>query len=236
MALTAPAVVAEEIYDRAKEVKDFNDSKLGVKGLLDSGITSIPRFFIHPPESLPSSTPTNKLASNGEIPTIDLSAINTDHRSFIVDRIKEASCTWGFFQVINQPRRSIRYTQPQTHCMGMDHVDSDKIPEILRSGLFELDQHIERLGETLMEIWLGLEKDRLKKMACLGRRHLPDHYNPHYPEPNRTMGTECHTDPSVFTALLQDQIGRLQVNHGEHWVDVKRMYGALVLNIGDVIQ
>ncbi|KAI3937232.1 hypothetical protein MKW92_051281, partial [Papaver armeniacum] len=36
--------------------------------------------------------------------------------------------------------------------MGMYGLDSDKVPDILRSELFELDRHIERLGETIMEI------------------------------------------------------------------------------------
>ena len=40
-------------YDRAKEVKEFDETKAGVKGLVDSGVTKVPRFLIHPPESLP---------------------------------------------------------------------------------------------------------------------------------------------------------------------------------------
>lgn len=86
-------------YDRMKELKEFDESKIGVKGLSDSGITSIPRFFVHPPETLSdlksSSTYTN-------IPVIDLSAVNsTADRHKIVEQVKEAATTWGFFQVIN---------------------------------------------------------------------------------------------------------------------------------------
>jgi hypothetical protein len=33
-------------YDRAKEVKEFEEIKAGVKGLIDSGVTKIPRFFV----------------------------------------------------------------------------------------------------------------------------------------------------------------------------------------------
>ncbi|RZC61480.1 hypothetical protein C5167_023242 [Papaver somniferum] len=123
--------------------------------------------------------------------------------------------------------------------MGTDRTDSDKVPEFLRSELFELDQHIKQLGETLMEILcegLGVEINRLKNMACSERRHLAGHYYPYFPEPNRTVGTKFHTDPSVFTILLQDHIGGLQVKHGEDWVDVKPLDGALVINIGDILQ
>ncbi|KAI3976496.1 hypothetical protein MKX01_008354 [Papaver californicum] len=278
MTTAAPVAVFEEVSDRSKEVKDFDDTKLGVKGLLDSGITSIPRIFYHPPESLPSIT-----TSSYEIPTVDLSGIDTDRRSFIVDQINEASCTWGFFQVINhdvpldvlnRALLSIKAFNEQSnevkskyYCrendggmtfasnfdlfqskaaswrdtlqMGMDRTDSDKAPEILRSELFELDRYIQRLGETLGEILcegLGLQRDKLKYMGSLGRRHLAGHYYPYCPEPNRTVGTKCHTDPSMFTVLLQDQTGGLQVKHGEDWVDVKPLDGALVINIGDILQ
>lgn len=35
-------------YDKAKEVGAFNETKAGVKGLVDSGVTKIPRFFCPP--------------------------------------------------------------------------------------------------------------------------------------------------------------------------------------------
>lgn len=86
-------------YDRMKEVKEFDESKMGVKGLSDSGITDIPKFFVHPPETLSSLKSSS--TSTG-IPVIDLSSINSDsHRAKIVEQIREAAKTWGFFQVIN---------------------------------------------------------------------------------------------------------------------------------------
>ncbi|XP_074281799.1 1-aminocyclopropane-1-carboxylate oxidase homolog 1-like [Silene latifolia] len=81
-------------YDRAAELKAFDETKAGVKGLVDSGITTIPKFFIHSNDSSLSSTPSKTHAS---IPIIDLS----DSRKIIVSRIREASETWGFFQVVN---------------------------------------------------------------------------------------------------------------------------------------
>ncbi|KAI9076374.1 hypothetical protein K1719_041609 [Acacia pycnantha] len=86
--------------DRAAALKDFDESKIGVKGLSDSGITSIPSIFLHPPlalSDLHSSSPTD-----ATIPVIDLShAPSQTHRPTIVQQIKEATKTWGFFQVIN---------------------------------------------------------------------------------------------------------------------------------------
>lgn len=90
-----------DVSDRMKEVKEFDESKIGVKGLSDSGITSIPKIFIHPPETLADLKSSSK-SSCSEIPLIDLSNLNSPvHRSKIVDQIREAASTWGFFQVIN---------------------------------------------------------------------------------------------------------------------------------------
>ena len=87
-------------YNRIKEVKEFDDTKAGVKGLLDSGIVSIPKMFIRPAEELVEEL--NSCQTNIEVPTIDLSNIQDDsRRKEIVDEVRIASEEWGFFQVIN---------------------------------------------------------------------------------------------------------------------------------------
>ena len=90
-------------YDRLKELKEFDESKAGVKGLSDSGITSIPRIFVHPPESLSDivKKPDDSQPSIS-IPVIDLSGVNSpSDRPKLVDQVKQAAKEWGFFQVIN---------------------------------------------------------------------------------------------------------------------------------------
>ncbi|TYH04021.1 hypothetical protein ES288_A09G266300v1 [Gossypium darwinii] len=39
-------------YDRTKELKQFDDTKAGVKGLVDAGILNIPKIFVRPSEDL----------------------------------------------------------------------------------------------------------------------------------------------------------------------------------------
>ncbi|MED6152217.1 hypothetical protein PIB30_089723, partial [Stylosanthes scabra] len=85
--------------DRIAELKAFDDTKAGVKGLVDEGVTKIPTLFHHPPdEKFP-------IASNTEsmIPVIDLEGIVKDpmKRKQVVSRIRKACETWGFFQVVN---------------------------------------------------------------------------------------------------------------------------------------
>lgn len=43
-------------YDTANEVKAFDETKAGVKGLADSGVIKIPRFFCPPTRENPATT------------------------------------------------------------------------------------------------------------------------------------------------------------------------------------
>ncbi|CDP15734.1 unnamed protein product [Coffea canephora] len=86
--------------DRIKDLKAFDDTKAGVKGLIDAGVASLPRIFIRPPDELVEEL--NLGYSQAELPVIDLSGIETDdQRKSIVDELRQVSEEWGFFQVVN---------------------------------------------------------------------------------------------------------------------------------------
>lgn len=83
---------------------------------------------------------------------------------------------------------------------------------------------------------LGLKPEHLGAINCgLGRTFI-GHYYPSCPEPELTMGTSVHTDPSFITILLQDQIGGLQALHNNKYINVAPVPGGLVVNIGDMLQ
>lgn len=96
-------VTEAESYDRAKEVKQFEESKIGVNGLVDSGITTIPLFFIHPPEAL-SAIGLSKLNTKSDpdsIPIIDLSGADSEQLlPMNVEKIARASRELGFFRFL----------------------------------------------------------------------------------------------------------------------------------------
>ena len=89
---------------RAKEVEDFSKTRAGVKGLVDSGIEKIPRFFILPPEILNKAPIKPSEDHTLKVPVIDLGGVS-DHdgcrRAAIVNEIRAAAETWGFFQMVN---------------------------------------------------------------------------------------------------------------------------------------
>ncbi|XP_044485323.1 1-aminocyclopropane-1-carboxylate oxidase homolog 1-like [Mangifera indica] len=87
-------------YDRAEELKSFDATKAGVKGLVDSGIVKIPRIFIRPADELAQEELTSH-QHNFQVPVVDLDGIKDDRLKEIVDEVRVASETWGFFQVVN---------------------------------------------------------------------------------------------------------------------------------------
>ncbi|CAL5093352.1 unnamed protein product [Urochloa decumbens] len=105
VATTTEAAAAGGGYDRLSELKAFDDTKAGVKGLVDAGITTVPAIFRHPHHQLPSSS-----SSTITIPVIDLSAADAaadaDARAEVVAQVKATAETVGFFQLVNHGAHS----------------------------------------------------------------------------------------------------------------------------------
>ncbi|KAM0849933.1 hypothetical protein ACQ4PT_053396 [Festuca glaucescens] len=85
--------------DRFRELKAFDDTKSGVKGLVDAGVSTVPAIFHHPPGSLALD---NTHDHHFVIPVIDLAGAWTpSRRAELVGEVKSAAETVGFFQAVN---------------------------------------------------------------------------------------------------------------------------------------
>ncbi|CAD5311930.1 unnamed protein product [Arabidopsis thaliana] len=282
MESSLPQVAA---LDRSTLLKAFDETKTGVKGLIDAGITEIPSIFRAPPATLTSPKP--PYSSDFSIPTIDLKGGGTDSitRRSLVEKIRDAAEKWGFFQVINhgipmdvlekmidgirefheqdtEVKKGFYSRDPASKMVYSSNFDlfsspaanwrdtlgcytapdpprPEDLPATCGEMMIEYSKEVMKLGKLLFELLseaLGLNTNHLKDMDCTNSLLLLGHYYPPCPQPDLTLGLTKHSDNSFLTILLQDHIGGLQVLHDQYWVDVPPVPGALVVNVGDLLQ
>ncbi|BAF12865.2 DIBOA-glucoside dioxygenase BX6 isoform X1 [Oryza sativa Japonica Group] len=270
--------------DRLRELKAFDDTKAGVKGLVDAGVTAVPRIFHHPPDPTPVASAADA-ADADAIPVIDLARADAD-RDRVVAQVRSAAESVGFFQVVNHgvparltdgmlaavrrfnerpaaakaafytrdaARRRVRFNsnfdlfespaanwRDTLFCQAApDPPAPEELPADVRGVLPEYAGAARRLASSVLELLssaLGLETGRLGGMGCADGVSVVSNYYPPCPEPEATVGTARHSDPAFLTVLLQDGMGGLQALLGGRWVDVPPVAGALVVNVGDLLE
>ncbi|XP_031504403.1 gibberellin 20 oxidase 3-like [Nymphaea colorata] len=85
----------------------------------------------------------------------------------------------------------------------------------------------------LLAISLGLERTTFRRFYQDSCSLLRCNFYPPCEEPDLTLGTGPHCDPTSLTILHQDHVGGLEVFAAEKWRRVAPRPGALVINIGD---
>lgn len=87
-------------YDRLAALKAFDETKSGVKGLVDAGVKEIPRFFVN---KIVQGLNINHNLDDITFPKIDLKELSTDSdkRKNIIKQVRFASESWGFFHLVN---------------------------------------------------------------------------------------------------------------------------------------
>nr|CAB3467426.1 unnamed protein product [Digitaria exilis] len=284
---SADAGVATD--ERQRELQAFDDTKAGVKGLVDAGVTAIPAIFHHPPDALALDSPSfdDDDDDAAAIPVVDLSGAP---REEVVAQVRAAAEAVGFFQVVNHgvpgelmdamlagikrfnegPAEAKRrvYTRDTAHKVRFNSnfdlfksaaanwrdtlfcelapvpPSPEELPDAVRGVMMEYSDAVTKVAMRVLELLsesLGLPSAHLREMGCAEGLNVVSHYSPPCPEPHLTLGTSTHTDPAFLTVLLQDGVGGLQVlvdrrGGRKLWVDVPPLPGALIINIGDLLQ
>ncbi|XP_052166305.1 DIBOA-glucoside dioxygenase BX6-like [Oryza glaberrima] len=79
--------------DRLRDLQAFDNTKAGVKGLVDAGVTAIPYFFRHHSDPLPIAAPSEAAAA---ILVIDLAKADVDH-GHVVSQVRSPAESAGLF-------------------------------------------------------------------------------------------------------------------------------------------
>ncbi|GAB2287102.1 hypothetical protein Dimus_021487 [Dionaea muscipula] len=115
-------------------------------------------------------------------------------------------------------------------------------PPICRSQAVDYLKRVQAIVRKIYDALLvGLNAkgfDETKEDLLMAWIAVNFNYYPYCPNPELTVGVGRHSDGSALTVLLQDDVGGLYVRapDGESWIHVRPTRGALVVNIGDMLQ
>ncbi|RRT38959.1 hypothetical protein B296_00053825 [Ensete ventricosum] len=124
------------------------------------------------------------------------------------------------------------------HEAGEDRVVVDYFTSTLgndfrRMGYCEAMKKLSLVIMELLAMSLGVDRTHYRDFFEDSRSIMRCNYYPPCPEPELTLGTGPHCDPTSLTILRQDQVEGLEVFEGNRWRSVRPIRDALVINIGD---
>ncbi|CAH2070431.1 unnamed protein product [Thlaspi arvense] len=194
---------AEKEHEPKQDLDNDQSPPLNSNPFLPNLQSQIPNQFIWPDEEKPSID-TPEL----NVPLLDLSTqVSTPDASRL---IAEACTKHGFFLVINH---GVSEKVFQDYCDAMSSL-SLNIMELLGLSLGVNREYFRGFFE---------ENDSIMRLN-------------HYPlcaQPDLTLGTGPHCDPTSLTILHQDHVSGLQVLVDNQWRSILPIPNAFVVNIGD---
>ncbi|XP_074279506.1 flavonol synthase/flavanone 3-hydroxylase-like [Silene latifolia] len=114
-------------------------------------------------------------------------------------------------------------------------------PPSYREANEEYTKHLRQIGDKLLKYMskgLGLEDNEIKETS--GGEELvyllKINYYPPCPRPDLALGVVAHTDMSVLTILVPNDVPGLQVSRDGLWYDVKYIPNALIIHVGDQME
>ncbi|KAG8502261.1 hypothetical protein CXB51_002058 [Gossypium anomalum] len=219
-------------------VRDGN----GIKGIVDSGISNVPQPYIQPP-----AEQINKKNASSEIPPIDLSKLDGPEHDEVANQIE----LLRLLDSSNMGRVLYEKALEWKDYISMAYTNDDEAlqqwPVECRDVALQYLKTSREMVRKLLEALLGnlgVELDDSKIDAFIGKKMVNMNFYPTCPNLELKVGVGRHSDMGTLTILLQDGIGGLYVKVPEvvdmekkgEWVEIPPIPGALVINVGDMLQ
>ncbi|KAL8536232.1 hypothetical protein ACS0TY_011746 [Phlomoides rotata] len=121
------------------------------------------------------------------------------------------------------------------------HFNSPAKPHSFRGVLMEYSERIRGVVSTLLKgvsESLGIEETEMEKALELSSslQIFAANYYPRCPNPDMTLGMPPHSDHGLFTLLIQNQVGGLQIQHKGTWFNVNPPPNSILVNTGDHLE
>uniref|UniRef100_A0A6N2K5T8 Fe2OG dioxygenase domain-containing protein n=1 Tax=Salix viminalis TaxID=40686 RepID=A0A6N2K5T8_SALVM len=133
-------------------------------------------------------------------------------------------------------RQSLKF-----HCHPVEEYKSHwpSNPPSFRENVGEYCESVRKVEVAILEAIsesLDLERDYIDKI--LKGHYVSINYYPACQESELdvTHGVRTHTDPTLITILMQDDVPGLQVINDDKWINVNPIPNAVVVHVGDILQ
>ncbi|PRQ36492.1 putative deacetoxyvindoline 4-hydroxylase [Rosa chinensis] len=177
--------------ERRSELIAFEDTKAGVKGLVDAGLTKSQAF-----------STLNHKSRGREAMIMPKSVVNHGIPVDVLDRI-----TNGIREFYEQDSELKKKFYKR---FGM---------KVFYQSNYNLYQSSAADWRDTFGCFVAPDPPKPEvPSVCRGCFFLVDHYYPACPELELTLGSSKHTNGSFITILLQDQVGGLQVLYENQWL------------------
>ncbi|KAK6938087.1 Non-hem dioxygenase N-terminal domain [Dillenia turbinata] len=134
----------------------------------------------------------------------------------------------NWLEGIHVPLSQLSELQPQ-----------DSVIASFRFILEEYKEHLSRLVTTLfktMALDLNLDPSQQNKYLSESTGYLRLYRYPRCSMADQNQGIEAHSDSSVLSILLQDEVGGFEAVKDNKWFNVDPIPNSLIVNIGDMMQ
>ena len=171
-------------------------------------------------------------------------ALNDNHRGYIaINTSTDVNSKLAEVKKPNQSASFMMMREDKTQIANVYLSGPNQWPEIagFRETLEKYTSQMTKLGKKLMK--LSLMSVGIKDHSILNSFETPTIWLRllHYPpipksSPSDLYGSAPHTDFGCLTILTQDGIGGLQVQtkNGD-WIDIPKIEGTFVVNVGDML-